>query len=62
MNRSKKDDIRPIELLFYRKDSTEISAYLSPDSNNLLLPNISKFWANEIAKALDHLPSFHWES
>lgn len=62
MMRSKADNITPIELLFYRKDSTDISAYLSFDNHNPLLSNISKSWACEITKALDHLPNFHWEN
>ncbi len=59
--RSTTDTITPIELLFYNRDSLEMSAYLSLDEHHPLLKNISQSWANDIINALDSLPNFYWE-
>lgn len=59
--RSQKSHNFKTELLVYKNNTLEISAYLILDENNAFFKNISEAWDNGIVSALDHLPKFDWE-
>jgi putative proteasome-type protease len=49
------------ELLIYKKDSHEISHYLSLDESSVFFNNMSASWSKGITQALESLPRFSWE-
>ncbi len=49
------------ELMIYKRDSFEMSAYLSLDNNNAFFKNTSASWNQGIISALESLPKFYWE-
>lgn len=49
------------ELMIYKKDSLEMSAYLLLDERNDFFKNISSSWDAGIIDALENLPRFYWE-
>ncbi len=49
------------ELMIYKRNSFEMSAYLSVDSNNTFFNNTSEKWNQGIISALESLPKFYWE-
>ncbi len=51
-----------IELMLYKRDSFEMSAYLSLDTNNAFFNDTSTAWNQGIINALESLPKFYWES
>lgn len=50
------------ELMIYKKDSLEMSAYLHFDNSNTFYNDTSAAWNQGIINALESLPKFHWES
>ena len=51
-----------IELMIYKKNSLEMSAYLLLDNNNAYFNDTSASWNQGIINALESLPKFYWES
>ncbi|MFV1921744.1 MAG: peptidase [Methylotenera sp.] len=49
------------EIMIYKKDSLEISAYLVLDNNDAFFKNTSASWNQGVIGALETLPKFYWE-
>jgi putative proteasome-type protease len=49
------------EILIYKKNSLEMSAYLLLDNNDAFFKNTSTSWNQGIISALETLPKFYWE-
>lgn len=49
------------EIMIYKKDSLEMSAYLLLNNNDAFFKNTSASWNQGVINALETLPKFYWE-